>query len=57
MRLLLNEKKVRFDKMKLIDKSDSTLSHLASSSLLNLIQGWRLVVHCEKKMLIVHLVE
>ena len=49
MRLLLNEKKVRFDKMKLIDKGDSTLSHLASSPLLNLIQGLRLVVHCEKK--------
>ena len=57
MSLLLNENKVRFDKMKLIDKGDSTLSHLASSPFLNLIQGWRLVVLVKKKMLIVHLVE
>ena len=50
MSLLLNEKKkVRFDKMKLIDKGDSTLSHLASSPLLSLIQEWRVVVNCGKK--------
>ena len=49
MSLLLNEKKVMFDKMKLIDKGDSTFSHLASSPLFNLIQRWRLVVHSEKK--------
>ena len=49
MSRLLNEKKIRFNKMKPIDKGDSTLSHLASSPLLNLIQEWRLVVHCGKK--------
>ena len=43
------KKKVRFDKMKFIDKGDSTLSHLASNPLLSLIQEWRLVVHCEKQ--------
>ena len=61
MSWLLNEKNVRFDKMKLIEKGDSTLSHLASNSLLSLIQELRLVVHCEekkkKKLLTVHLVE
>ena len=56
------KKKVRFDKIKFIDKGDSTLSHLASNPLLSLIQEWRLVVHCEKqkekkKLLTVHLVE
>ena len=29
MSWLLNEKNVRFDKMKLIEKGDSTLSHLS----------------------------